>query len=123
MNRTTALAALTLLLILTGCASTNEVVSDPTPRPPTKAVEVFKDGQIPQKQFKQIAELSFLGPREDELRAEKFFIRRAQKLGGNGILFSIVPAGERGAGLFGANGGGFGVSTAWVFKGNVIVYE
>jgi hypothetical protein len=78
---------------------------------------------VPDHQFKEIAELSFLGPREDELRAQKFFMRRAEKLGGNGIIFTVVPAGERGAGLFGANGGGFGISTAWVFKGKVIVYE
>ncbi len=123
MKQISALIGLAALLVITGCASTDEFVSDSTPRAPTMSVEVFKEGQMPDKKFKEIAELSFLGPREDELRAQKFFIGRAQELGGDGIIFSVVPAGEKGGGVFGPKGGGFGISTAWVFKGKVIVYE
>jgi len=123
MKQISTLIGLTALLVITGCASTNEIVSDSTKRPPTTSVDVFKEGRTPDRKFKEIAELSFLGPREDELRAQKFFMGRAQKLGGNGIIFSVIPAGEKGGGLFGPNGGGFGISTAWVFKGKVIVYE
>jgi len=122
MKQISTLLELIALLVITSCASTNEIVSDSTARPPTTSVDVFKDGRMPDRHFKEVAELSFLGPREDELRAQKFFINRAQKLGGNGVIFTVVPAGEKGGGLFGPNGGGFGISTAWVFKGKVIVY-
>ncbi len=123
MKQIITLFALTALLVITGCASTDEIISDSTKRPPTVSVEVFKEGRVPDKKFKDIAELSYLGPREDELRAQKFFIGRAQKLGGSGIIFSVVPAGQKGGGLFGPNGGGFATSTAWVFKGKVVVFE
>jgi hypothetical protein len=123
MKRIATVVGLATLLFITGCASTNEIVSDTTKRQPTTSVEVFKEGRAPARQHKEIAELSFLGPREDELRAQKFFIKRAQKLGGNGIVFTVIPAGQKGGGMFGPNGGGFGISTAWVFKANVIVYE
>ena len=107
---------LSLLLMLCGCASTSEVVLDNTKRPPTTSVEVFKDGKTPDRKFKQIAELSFLGPREDELRAQKRFVRQAQKMGGNAIIFRIENAGQKGS---------FTVfqTTAYVFKANVIAYE
>jgi hypothetical protein len=67
----------------------------------------------------QIAELSFLGPRDDELRAQNRFVGQAQKMGGNAILFSVVEAGQKGGGTI----WGFNNSTAWVFKGLVVVYE
>jgi len=107
------------IAIVAGCASTNEIVTDTTKRAPTTSVDVFKDGHAPDKQYKEIAELSFLGPREDELRAEKHFVERARKMGGNGILFSVVLAGQKSGGSM----YGFSSSTAWVFKGKVIVYQ
>jgi len=103
-------------LIVTGCASTNEIVTDSAKRPPTTSIEVFKDGRMPDRHFKEIAEVSFLGPREDELRAQKFFMRRGKSLGGNGIIFIIANAGQKG-GLTAFQ------TTAFVFKGKVIVYE
>jgi hypothetical protein len=123
MKNISTLIGLAALLVITGCASTNEIVSDSTKRTPTTSIDVFKEGRIPDKKFKEVAELSYLGPREDELKAQKFFIRRAESLGGNGIIFSVVLAGSKGGGMFGANGGGFMNSTAWVFKSKVIVYE
>jgi len=123
MKKLATLFILAALLIITGCASTNEIVSDTTKRPPTTTLDVFKEGARPEKKFKEIAELSYLGPREDELKAQKFFMVRAKNLGGNGIIFTVVPAGQKGGGIFGENGGGFMTSTAWVFKSKVIVYE
>jgi hypothetical protein len=114
-----SILGLSLLLLITGCASTDEVVLDSTQRPHTTSIEVFKDGNVPQKAYKEIAELSFLGPREDELRAQKFFVERARKLGGNAILFNVVLAGQKSGGSM----YGYHTSTAWVFKGKVIVYE
>ena len=119
MKRMNKYLALLTVAIITGCASTNEVVTDSATRHPTKAVDVFKDGNTPNRAYKQIGELSFLGPREDELRAEKYFISRAKKMGGDGILFNVVLAGQKSGGSM----YGFSSSTAWVFKGKVVVYE
>lgn len=111
--------SLLLPLLCVGCVTADKVVSDTTPRPPTTAVDIFKGNKTPERHFKEIAELSFLGPREAELRAQKRFVKQAQTLGGNGLLFAVVPAGQKGGGM----GGGWGVSTAWVFTGKVIVYD
>jgi hypothetical protein len=107
---------LTLLALVCSCASTNKVVLDNTQRAPTTSVEVFKDGKVPTRKYKEIAELSFLGPREDELRAQKYFVKEAQKMGGNGLLFHTEQAGQK---------GGFTIfqTTAFVFKANIFVYE
>lgn len=104
-----------LFLLTFGCATADRIVYDNTVRTPTTEVYVYKDGESSNRKFKQIAELSFLGPREEELKAQKRFIRQAQKLGGNAILFSVVDGGSKGA------AGAF--SNSWVFKGKVIVYE
>src|SRR6267378_3983878 len=103
---------ITLLGLVFGCASTNKVILDNSQRAPTTSIEVFKDGKAPTRKYKEIAELSFLGPREDELRAQQYFVKQAQKMGGNGLLFHIENAGQK---------GGFTVwqTTAYVFKGNV----
>src|SRR5258706_323760 len=116
MKRITTPLGLAALLAITGCASTNEIVSDSATRPPTSSVEVFKGGRMPERHFKEIAELSFLGPREDELKAQKFFMRRAKRMGGNGLIFTTDYAGQKG-GLTAFH------STAWVFKARVLVYE
>jgi hypothetical protein len=123
MKRIINSLALVPLLFMIGCVTADKIVTDTTPRSPTTSVDVYKDGKIPEGKYKEIAELSFLGPREEELRAQKRFIRQAKELGGNGILFTVVPAGQKGGGAFGASGGGFGFSTSWVFAGKVIVYE
>jgi hypothetical protein len=116
MKELSTMLELVTLLIFTGCASTDEVVLDSTKRPPTTSVVIYKDGKMPDRKFKEIAELSFLGPREDELRAQKRFIGQAKQMGGNGIIFLVEQAGQK---------GGFTAfqTTAFVFKGKVIVYE
>ena len=116
MKQISILIGLATLLLITGCASTDEVISDSTKRAPTTSVEVFKDGNMPNQKFKEIAELSYLGPREDELRAEKRFIGQAKKLGGNGIIFTISNGSLKG-------GGTLFQTVAYVFKAKVIVYE
>lgn len=116
MKRIENVFVLLAALLLSGCVTADQIVLDKTPRTPTTAVDVFKDGNAPDQKCKIIAELTFLGPREDELRAQKRFVNQAEKLGGNGILFNVVPAGEKGGGLG-------GISTAWLFKGKVIAYE
>lgn len=71
---------------------------------------------MPSQKFKEIAELSYLGPREDELRAQKRFVAQAKKLGGNGVIFTISEGSLKG-------GGTLFQTVAYVFKGKVIAYE
>ena len=117
------LLALALTCCALGCISADKIVSDTTPRPPTTAVDFYKDGKLPEKKYKEIAELTFLGPRQEELRAQKRFTKQAKELGGNGVIFTVIPAGQKGGGAFGPSGGAWGVSTTWLFKGHVFVYE
>ena len=117
------LLPLVVALALVGCVTADEMILDSAPRKPTTSVDMYLDGKVPEKKYKEIAEMTFLGPRDEELRAQRRFIGKAQKIGGNGIIFSVTPAGQRGGGAFGAGGGAWGVSTAWLFRGKVIVYE
>src|SRR5215203_4467017 len=96
MKKTRCTLAFLTLLLVGGCATTDKVVLDNTKRPPTSSIDVFKDGKVPERKYKEIAELSFLGPREDELRAQRRFIAQSKNLGGNGLIFLVVPAGQRG---------------------------
>ena len=116
MKLITTLLTLSAILFVAGCASTDQVIFDSTKRAPTTSVDVYKDGKIPDRKFKEIGEFSFLGPRENELRAERRFISEAKQRGGNGVIFTVVPAGIKG-------GGTAFQTTAWVFKGKVILYE
>lgn len=107
------------LIFLAGCASTDELVFDPTPRAPSHRVDVYKDDQKPTDSFKAIADLTFLGPAQDELRAQRYFIERARVLGGSGIICWKEVAGR--------SGDGFGQSwhseNKYLYKAKVIVYE
>jgi hypothetical protein len=71
---------------------------------------------MPDRRFKAIAELSFLGPREDEFRAQKRFTKQAKQMGGNGLIFTVTDGSVKG-------GGTLFQTVAYVFKGKVIVYE
>ena len=94
------------LLATSGCI--NIKVTDGT-RPPTEHVELFKSGQIPARKFREIAEMSVSGERDNEGHAEKRFIREAKDLGGDGLIFEVVPAQSS--------------NLEYVFKGRVIVYQ
>jgi hypothetical protein len=116
MKRFSTLLGLLTVLFITGCATTDEILLDSTKRAPTTSVEIYKDGTMPDRKFKEIAELSFLGPREDELRAQKRFIGQAKKMGGNGVIFTVSNGSLKG-------GGTLFQTVAYVFKGKVIVFE
>src|SRR5438874_1578152 len=77
MKRIITSLALLPLLFAFGCVTADKIVTDTTPRQPTTSVDVYKDGKMPDRKYKEIAELSFLGPREEELRAQRRFIRQA----------------------------------------------
>ncbi|MDB6026790.1 MAG: hypothetical protein JWM68_3013 [Verrucomicrobiales bacterium] len=116
IKRFSTLLGLLTVLLITGCASTDEIVLDSTKRASTTSVDIYKDGKLPDRKFKEIAELSFLGPRDAELRAQKRFMGQAQKMGGNGVIFSVDGGSVKG-------GGTLFQTVAYVFKGKVIVYE
>jgi len=50
---------------------------------------------MPDRKFKEIAEVSFLGPLEDQLHAQKRFITQAKQMGGNGVIFLVDQAGQK----------------------------
>jgi hypothetical protein len=104
------------LCALVGCATHDKLMLDNTKRNPTTNVEIFKDGEMPKKQYKIIAELSYLGPKEVEYNALKEFVKEAQQMGGNGIVFYTEEAGDKG-------GGTIFQQHTFMFKAKVLVYE
>lgn len=107
------LKALNLALGLTALATSsgciNMSVPDKTQRPPTLTVDVFADGRMPARSFKEIAEMSVAGDREGEKGAQKKFIKQAKDLGGNGLIFTVESTKAQ--------------KESFIFKGRVIVYE
>jgi hypothetical protein len=106
-------------VFLYGCASTDEIKFDTTKRVPTTTLDVyhFDSGTPnPTKSFKIIASLNFLGERQDGAKARRYFIRRAKKLGANGVIMESPGYG-------GTSGNIYGVSTKCYFKAKAIVYE
>jgi hypothetical protein len=71
MTRLEALIVLAAVVFINGCASTDTLILDKTKRAPTTSIDIFKDGRMPERKYQAIAELSFLGPRDDELRAQR----------------------------------------------------
>ena len=108
--------------LLTGCAQTQLARYDTTPRPPTPGVEIFKDGAAPPRPYKIIAETTWMGPHQDELRAQKSFVNKACKLGGDGLIFSKEGENQAKFGALGSFASG-AVETSWLFKSKIIVYD
>jgi hypothetical protein len=106
-----------ILVLLAGCASTDSVILDSSHRAPTTNVDVYKVGEKPKRAFKEIARLSFLGPREDEFKALRHFVSEAKKLGAGGILLEPTEDG----GMRTVYGGR--LTTTFVFKATAIAYE
>src|SRR5437763_12101118 len=109
-----------LIFLINGCASTDRIILDATKRPPTINVDIYKAGDKPKRSFKEVAKLSFLGPRQDEFKAIRHFTSQAKKLGANGLLLEQTEDGGM-KGHFGRFGGMFG--TDFVFKSTAIIYE
>jgi hypothetical protein len=116
MKKLLMLPPLIMLLVAIGCATTDKVMLDETVRAPTTSIQVFKGAEIPQKKYKEIATMSFLGPREDELKALRNFVKRGKQMGANGIIVEEPSSG-------GVKGGLFGVSSSFLFKARAIVFE
>jgi len=101
------------VLLISGFTAIERIQYDDSKRPPTTSLDVYKDGKVPDRKYKEIAELMMPGHREDELLRQKQLIAEAKRMGGNGLIFSSAMTG--GGNIFGAAG--------CVFKGKVIVYE
>lgn len=112
-----------VMLLLIGCASTDKIILDASPRTPTTSVDLYVDGKQPSRPFKEIAQFTFLGPPEDEQRATRFCIKQAQKVGAHGLIFEVPPGYGKGGAAFGSNFGLAGWGVAHVYKGRAIVYE
>jgi len=116
MKRITTLFLLGVLLVAVGCAPLDRAIYDSTKRQPTASIDVYKDGKVPDRKYKEIGELLMPGHREDELMRQQQLVEEAKRMGANGLIFVAEPAGMKGGGTI------FQV-IEWVFKGKVIVYE
>jgi hypothetical protein len=105
------------LALFTACES-DKVMLDSAKRAPTTSVEVFKDGATPSRTVKQIADLSWKGKVDQELTAEKKFIREAQAMGGNAVV--MVKANVTGTRI---DWGRLSNETECLFKAKVYIYE
>ena len=112
MKLLTAFALWLALFAITGRAPLDRAVYDNTKREPTANIDVYKDGQLPTRRFKVIGEITMPGHRDNELVRQQQITDEAKRMGGNGMIFVVVPAGVNALGV-----------SEWVFKGKVIVYE
>lgn len=103
-------------LLSAGCASTAEVITDPASRAPSAHIEILADRPAGAH---SIAELTYYGGPNNELDATKFFLRRAQALGGSAIYQWQTP-GEQALRF---QAGRFTTTSKVLFHCNVITYE
>lgn len=107
---------LSLLLVtifsISGCAPMDSAVYDSTSRAPTTKIDIYKDGRMPDRQYKIIGEIAMPGHRDDELLRQRQIVEKAKQMGGEGLIFTVSASGQNALGVM-----------EWLFKGNVIVYE
>lgn len=80
---------LAAILIFAGCGAPNVALFDTTHRPPTTGVEIFHEGQRPDRPYKEIGELSqeyFTG--EDAVVLSNF-AKKARAAGADAVL--VLP--------------------------------
>lgn len=73
------------LLWLCGCASTGS--STRTTATPVADVEIFRDGAVPPKPYKEIGKLTDDGKEGEQAEIEAKMIKQAKKMGASAILF------------------------------------
>ena len=103
-----------LVLTLVGCESV--VPLDRVKRQPKEQIYVYMDGKTPGKPYKVIAAFAERDGLETEARHHNNFIKKAKKLGADGII--IKPT-ESGGIVYGPFGGG----SQAMFRATAIVYE
>ncbi|PYJ80666.1 MAG: hypothetical protein DME22_23710 [Verrucomicrobia bacterium] len=84
--RTKNFAGSILTLFLFGCAAPREVLYDTTKREPTTTVEVFREGNKPAKQYKELGEIAYEDFGGEEPKVLREMIARAKRLGADGII-------------------------------------
>jgi len=107
-----------IALALAGCVDTQTVPLDSKIRPATASIDVYKESG-PAQSFNVIAELSWKGPPQDELRAQRYFMGEGRRLGGNGIITTVVRLDPR----IQIDWTGGKTVVDWLFKAKVIVYN
>ena len=119
------LVAILLVAWLTaGCAATQRTGFDEGKGAPKKSVDIYDIDQAPSKKHKEIAGFSFRGPREDQSKAFRYFIREAKRLRADGIIMHGPGDGYmKGRGIFGPGGGLIGFGPDFVFTASAIVYD
>lgn len=110
-----AFLTLTLALVCVfGCATQT---SQTAVRPATAEVDVYRDGQKPQKNYKELTLLTDDGRIEEQQAIEAKMIRKAKSMGANAIIFhALIDSGGEGQ-MFG------GWKKTYFYKASVVVYE
>jgi hypothetical protein len=86
-------------------------------RTPTTEIDVYRDGQKPQKNYKELKLLTDDGRVEEQQGIEGRMIKKAKAMGGNAIIFHpLIESGGEGQ-PFG------GWKKTYFFKASVVVYE
>ncbi len=123
MNKN-SIALLLVACLIAGCATTERTVLDRTSRAPKAVVDIYDINQVPPKKYREIAALSFRGPRADQSKASRYFLREAKRLGADGIImYGPGEAYTKGSGIFGPGGGLLGFGPDFVFKASAIAYD
>jgi hypothetical protein len=101
------------VLVLAGCATDTQQASG---KGSAVTLDVFRDGNKPSRPYKEIRLLTDEGRAVEQPTIEDKMLKKAQALGGVGIIFFPKEAtGAEASGLF-------GVSTTFLYKASVIVY-
>ena len=111
------IAVLLLSAFLVGCVSPRAVMIDDTKRQPTTSIEVFREGNKPNKAYKEIAEISCNTWSGADAQALKALLTKAKKMGANAIITSP----SQGTGYTFNPFGRSGNKSVW--KAVAVVYE
>jgi len=106
-----------LAMILFGCAAPREVLYDQSKRQPTTSVEVFRDGNKPSRQFKELGELAYEDFGGEEPKVMRQMLERAKQLGADAII--LQPRTDTGYhfNLFGRSG------NRYMYKSVAVAYQ
>ena len=102
-----------LFILLAGCATPDSSVSIGSG---PKRIELFRDGQKPNRLYKEIGLLTDDGALGEQGDIEAKFIKKAKKMGADALILS--PLVKTGGELK-----GFGIVDTYLYKASAIVYD